>query len=139
MNCPFCNLHTERTRIIKETDTMRVIFSNPRLMAGHLLVIPKRHVTKLSELTSVERTEIFDLLSEFEEKILRHIAPGCDIRQHYRPFQRDSQLKVSHLHFHLQPRELHDELYQKCQSFETGLFADLAEDEIKRVVETLSK
>ena len=45
------------------------MFSNPRLMEGHLLVIPKRHVEKLSELNEEERKELFDTVIEYQEKI----------------------------------------------------------------------
>jgi len=91
-------------------------------------VIPKRHVEKISELTSDEKKEIFDLLVEFQEKLLKRFS-GCDIRQNYRPFQKDGNIKVSHLHFHLQPREFKDELYDKCQKYETEMFKVLPEEE----------
>jgi len=70
-------------------------------MPGHLLVIPKRHLEKLSELSKQEREELIDLIIEFTEKILNGLARGCDIRQNYRPFQTENNLKVDHLHIHL--------------------------------------
>ncbi|MFB6075592.1 MAG: HIT family protein [Candidatus Aenigmatarchaeota archaeon] len=74
MDCPFCNIDTEKTCILEEREHTRVIFSNPRLMPGHLLVIPKRHVEKLAELNKEEKKEIFDVTIEFEERILNSIA-----------------------------------------------------------------
>jgi diadenosine tetraphosphate (Ap4A) HIT family hydrolase len=56
MNCPFCEITTEKTeRVIRETESTFAVLSNPQLMSGHLLVIPKRHVEKLSELSKEER------------------------------------------------------------------------------------
>ena len=57
MECPFCNINSEKTRIVKDKEFVRVIFSNPRLMSGHLLIVPKRHVEKTSELNEEEQKE----------------------------------------------------------------------------------
>jgi len=132
MNCPFCNINKEKTRILKENSKTLVILSNPRLVEGHILIIPKKHVEKLSELSAEERKELFDTLIEFQEKVLKDIAKGCDIRQNYRPFQKQDKLKVNHLHIHLQPRKLFDELYEKCQIFEKNVFKELSKEEMKR-------
>lgn len=137
MNCPFCNLDEIRTRTLEERKHSRIILSNPRLMLGHLLVIPKRHVEKPSQLNEEERLEIFSTIIDFQEKIISKIAKGCDIRQNYRPFIQDGRTKVSHLHFHLQPREFEDELYHKRQKFDTSFFKDLTEEEIKETFELL--
>ena len=124
-NCPFCNLSSKEV-ILKNGKSVSVISSNPRLMPGHLLVIIKRHVQKLSELTQEERVELLETLIEFEEKILSKLAPGCDIRQHYHPFLENDEVAVNHFHFHLQPREFKDELWKKTQRFEKSIFQELS-------------
>ena len=133
MECPFCNINSEKTRILKDGNFTRVIFSNPRLMPGHLLVVPKRHVEEISDLDEKERKELFEMIVEFQEKILSKIAPGCDIRQNYRPFQKQDNLKINHLHIHLQPREIFDELYEKSQIFEKDIFKDLQSEELEKM------
>jgi histidine triad (HIT) family protein len=138
MECPFCNINSEKTRIIKEKEFVRVIFSNPRLMPGHLLIVPKRHVEKTSELNVEEQKELFETIIEFQEKILSKVSSGCDIRQNYRPFQKQGRLKVNHLHFHLHPRELFDELYEKCQVFEKDVFQNLSPEELDKMLEIFS-
>ena len=137
MSCPFCNLDETRTRTLEERKHCRIILSNPRLMLGHLLVIPKRHVEKPSQLDEEEKKELIDTTIEFQERILSKIARGCDIRQNYRPFTPDGRTKVSHLHFHLQPREFEDELYHKRQKFDTSFFKDLTKEEIKETFRRL--
>jgi len=137
MNCPFCNIDKEGTKIIKEGKYNYVCFSNPRLMDGHLLVIPKRHIERLSELSKDEKEELFDLVIEYQEKILENIAKGCDIRQNYRPFQKQDDLKLDHLHIHLHPREFKDELYQKSQIFEKDIFRKLTQEEINKISKLL--
>ena len=129
MDCPFCKINFEKTRILEEGKKSFVVFSNPRLMPGHILVIPKRHIGNISELIEDERNEIFNFLVKYEKKILEKISDGCDIRQNYRPFIKDGRLKVSHLHFHLQPRKFEDELFEKCQVYETTLFMNLETSE----------
>lgn len=137
MTCPFCEiLETKRERIIRETPHVFAVLSNPRLMPGHTLVIPKRHVEKFSELSREERENLFDIAIAVEETILASLASGCDITQHYRPFISPSRVKVNHLHVHVRPREFEDELYVSSQRFEK--FEDLIEEEAKRIIRLLS-
>ena len=99
MSCPFCNIQTKRTRIIRKGKHTLVILSNPRLVEGHLLVIPKRHIVKMSELNKEEKEELLDTVIEFQEKIISRFASGCDIRQNYRPFQKEDGIKIDHFIF----------------------------------------
>lgn len=137
MACPFCPGKIEKDRVVETRTFVTVLLSNPRLMPGHLLVVPKRHVEKLSELPEEERKELFETTIIYQEKILHAIAAGCDIRQHYRPFQKQDHLKVDHLHMHLQPRELFDELYEQCQVHATNVFKALSDKEAKRMLQVL--
>ena len=137
MECPFCNINKERNRIITEKIYVYVILSNPRLIPGHLLVIPKRHVEKISELNKEEKQELFDTVIEYQEKIILKIATGCDITQKYRPFIKQSRLKVDHIHIHLLPRELNDELYKRSQIYETDIFKDLTDIESDKIIKLL--
>ena len=118
---------------MKEGKHMYVIFSNPRLMPGHLLVISKRHVQRLSHLSEEERKELVDFLIEFEEKILEKLSSGCDIRQHHKPYVENSRTHVNHLHFHLHPREMNDELHEVIDPHSKPLYRDLPDEEKERL------
>ena len=107
-------------------------------MPGHLLIVPKRHVEKLSDLKKIEQADLWSLVIEFEENILKYISKGCDIRQNYRPFQKQSDLKVHHLHVHLQPRKFKDNLYRKSQIHETELFKKLSKKEFDKMSEKIN-
>ena len=131
-NCPFCNIDLKRTRILDETKNTLVLISNPVLMDYHLLVIPKKHVEKLSELSEKERAELFNQVIKFEEKILK-IFPGVDICQHYRPFQKQDGVKVNHLHVHIKPRRNKDELCVKSQIFENKIWRLLSPKELDKI------
>ena len=131
-NCVFCKIDNEKTRVIDESKNTITILSNPALVKAHCLVIPKRHIEKISELTKEEIVEIFDKMIRVQEKLLRKFS-GCDIRQNYSPFMFQGKLKVNHLHFHLQPREFEDELYKKSQIYEKDIFKDLNQDNLDEV------
>lgn len=137
--CPFCKILAEKSsRMLREYDYAFVIFSDPRLMPGHLLIISKRHVEKIAELPAEEKAEIFQLAEHYQEEVLKKIASGCDIRQNYRPFVKQGRLKINHLHFHIQPRENEDPLYTQVQRFETDMFKPLPEDELQKYKKLLS-
>jgi len=124
--------------MLKEGRYAYVIFSNPRLMPGHLLVIPKRHIEgRLEELSKEERDEIMDFLLEFQAKILEKLASGCDIRQNYKPYVKNNTTHVNHLHFHLHPREYGDELHEKADTHRKPLYKDLPEEEKERLFSLL--
>jgi diadenosine tetraphosphate (Ap4A) HIT family hydrolase len=132
--CPFCTSAREEDRILKEGNYAYVIFSNPRLMPGHLLVIPKRHIDgRIEDLSSEERNEIFYFLSEFQAKILDTIASGCDIRQNFKPYVKNSRTHVNHMHWHLQPREFKDVIYEKADVYRDPLYVNLSDEEKDRL------
>jgi histidine triad (HIT) family protein len=134
-DCPFCGLvEKEKDRLVHEGNLAIVFLSNPRRTKGHTLVVPKRHVEKPWELTREERLEIFELIDHYEQKLLESVGTGCDIRQNYRPFMRQDHLKVDHVHYHILPRTLEDEMYQKAEKFERELFAPLPNDEADEVL-----
>ncbi|HEY0220941.1 MAG TPA: HIT domain-containing protein [Candidatus Paceibacterota bacterium] len=141
MDCPFCEIvNDKKERILKESEHSFVVLSNPKLMSGHLLVIPKRHVEKTSELEKEESEDLYNEVIHLQEKVLEKIAPGCDVSQHYRPFIPDNKFKVTHLHFHVRPRFLDDELYEKVQIYEKDVFSDLNEEDVlkyKKIFEFL--
>lgn len=141
MECPFCDLENENEhkRVYKTTKNFVVIFSNPFKMPGHLLVIPKRHIEATWEMTSEEKSELFDLLFGLQKCIVENFSSGCDIRQNYRPFLKQSKYKVDHIHFHLMPREFDDELFVECEIDENKLWKDLTPVVIEKILIKLGK
>ncbi len=135
-DCPFCDFAEDRT--IKTGKLSQSLLSNPRLVVGHTLVIPKRHVENPQDLMSEELQEIFAEIWRIEQKMLKSkLATGCDIRQHYRPFLEESRTKVNHLHFHVLPRTLDDKLHQTSMKFELDLFVDLSDHEQQQMKKLL--
>lgn len=135
--CPFCNIDPVRNKTLQESEHVRVIFSNPRLVKGHLLVTPKRHVEQPWELTEAEVKDIFEHIHVLQKKLSETLGTGCDIRQNYRPFMKQGRLKVDHVHFHLLPRTFQDDLYEKSMRYETDMFNDISSDEVESVKKML--
>ena len=138
MDCRFCGLKDDRTRIISEHKYCYAILSNPRLMKGHILIIPKRHVEKLSELNAKERLELFEVLQKYSQKILDlKISKGYSIHMNYMPMLPESKTKVDHLHIHIWPRDSKDELFLKMFRHQEGIFKDISEKECKEMLKKL--
>ena len=136
MDCPFCqdNFNHKENRMIFSGKEVFVITSNPRLIFGHLLVIPKRHIERPSEMTASERQEIFETILKFQDMILEKLGGGCDIRENYRPFQKQNDLKVDHIHFHLIPRQNDDEIYTVYENLQRNVFKKMTDEEVAESV-----
>ncbi|MFA5797328.1 MAG: HIT domain-containing protein [Candidatus Woesearchaeota archaeon] len=135
-NCPFCKIAPRHTIIVKKFKYCYICFSNPRLMKGHLLVIPYRHVIRPAELKKEELNEIMHVTIMYQEKILKKYW-GCDIKENCRPSQKQDRYKVDHLHIHLQPREFKDELYKKVQIHQGKVFKELTKKEAEEFLKFL--
>lgn len=133
-DCPFCSCEE---RVLKENDLAQVILSDPHKVPGHLLVMPKRHIENPWELTNLELTSIFDLIFFIEQKLIGKLGEGFDIRQNYRPFKKQDELKVDHMLFHVIPRSKDDYLYKISEQYESDLFADLDDMERDAVADML--
>jgi len=135
MNCPFCG--TDQ-RVVKTNEHALVLLSNPRKVPGHALVVPKRHVEKPWELTDLERRDIFDLVDYVSQKLIAAgLGDGVDVRQNYRPFLQQNNLKVDHVHYHVIPRALDDYIYQISEKYDAELFADLDPKEAAEITKIL--
>jgi diadenosine tetraphosphate (Ap4A) HIT family hydrolase len=133
-NCPFCS---PGQPVLKDNKQAKVLLSDPHKVPGHMLVVPKRHVEKPWDLTHAELTGIFDLIFSIEQKIIGKLGDGVDIRQNYRPFLQQGNLKVNHLTFHVIPRAKGDYLYSVSEQYEDQLYADLDDIEASAVANLL--
>lgn len=115
--------------MILENELAQLFLSNPRKVAGHTLVTPKRHVEQPWHLSREEQQAIFELVFMAQKKLSDGFSEGVDMRQHYRPFMKQSNLKVDHLHFHVIPRNDQDDIFEEVEQFETPLFVPLTDSE----------
>ncbi len=113
-----------------ENDHAQVVLSDPHKVPGHILVMPKRHVEKPWDLSAEELTCVFDLIYTIEQKLIGKLGDGFDIRQSYRPFMPQDDLKLNHLLFHVLPRSRDDYIFKISEQYETDLYAEL--DDMER-------
>lgn len=73
---PFCEIRPEQAWI---RDEVAVAFpSSPPLWKGHTLVVPRRHVSSIYELTAAEQGELWNLVASVREQLLAKYAPYWD-------------------------------------------------------------
>ena len=135
--CVFCDINEKY--IVRESQNIITILSNPYLVKGHSLVMPRDHFERLNELPNWLIRELINEAIDVQNLLMERLgAPGCDLRQNYRPFLPQSRLKVNHLHFHILPRWPEDELYQKSMKYERDIFTDLTPEITKSLIEKLT-
>ncbi len=135
-NCVFCNY--DKNKLIRESETTITILSNPYLLRGHCLVIPKEHYESLMEIPEYILFKLIKEVKGIEKLLLERLGvSGVDIRQNYRPFLKESEFKINHLHFHVIPREPEDELYEKSMIYEKDIFKGITDNYFNELKEVL--
>lgn len=107
-DCIFCLRHDPKlNRILCENNTFFARYDNYPAAAGHVEIVPKRHVVSLFELTDREVLEAYALLGEARSKLIKeHDTPdGYTIGVNE---GRAAGQSVEHLHIHLIPRYFGD-------------------------------
>lgn len=101
-NCIFCNSDSIKNTLINEFNDFLIVLNKYPFNPGHLLVIPKRHVEDIDELSENEFITLFELI-KLSKKILNKIyAPdGFNIGLNLGDAAGGS---IKHLHVHLVPR-----------------------------------
>jgi diadenosine tetraphosphate (Ap4A) HIT family hydrolase len=70
--CLFCNLDHA---ILAETDLSRAFLDTFPVSQGHTLVIPKRHIETIWEMTNEEYSDAFDLIRKVKHILKRKFDP----------------------------------------------------------------
>ena len=96
--CPFCN--TEGQGAIVQESRHAYVMENKfgydlwefRNVSEHLMVIPKRHVKSIAELTTDERKDIIDILSAYEAENYNIYARAVESVQRTVPLHQHTHL-----------------------------------------------
>jgi diadenosine tetraphosphate (Ap4A) HIT family hydrolase len=137
-SCRFCELEPGKNKVVELFKYCYVMFANPRIVPGQLLIIPNRHVERISELNPEELHELMHAVNSYCTKILK-FSQGYFIKNNYMPFIEENEHKVNHLHIHIVPRNCDDELFLKTHESEISLFKPLSEEEYKSIIEKLDE
>ncbi|MBN3037709.1 MAG: HIT family protein [Candidatus Diapherotrites archaeon] len=114
--CPFCDLDEE---VVLENDLAFAVRDINPVTRGHMLVIPKRHVTDFFELSGDEVRGIYSLLVEAKQLIDREYAPaGFNVGVNN---GRAAGQGIFHVHVHLIPRYAGDSWKREGVRKPTGI------------------
>lgn len=99
MSCPFCG---NGLKILRENELAFAIYDKYPVSRGHLLVIPKRHVSDYFDTTPEERRAMNELLDECKAMLDETFSPdgyniGINVGE-------AAGQTIFHVHVHLIPR-----------------------------------
>lgn len=98
--CPFCSL--EKTEILLENKLAQAFFDKFPVNAGHVLIIPKRHLSNLFEATSEELRSLWALIEEVQVVLNKRFKPdGYNIGINNGAA---AEQTIFHAHIHIIPR-----------------------------------
>ena len=98
--CPFCPPPSDR--VVATNDLAVAIRDGYPVSPGHTLVIPKRHVASLADITKDEAAALWSLLAEARTQLDTEMKPdGYNVGVND---GRAAGQTVMHLHVHLIPR-----------------------------------
>jgi ATP adenylyltransferase len=105
--CVFCNRIRRKSDrkdlIVHRGRTCFVILNKYPYNPGHLMVVPKRHVSSLGRLTRAERSEIISLMADAEKVLGKSMRPQ-GFNMGLNSGKAGGAGIDDHLHFHVIPR-----------------------------------
>ncbi|MFH1751982.1 MAG: HIT domain-containing protein [archaeon] len=139
MVCRFCEIVEKRIQpVIRESENTLTFLSNPCLIEGHALVIPKKHFEDIREMPKELLHEIMDEIVETKKMLLEKLeVEGCTLIQNFLPFQKENWRKVNHIHFHVIPRKNLDEFWVKVHVHFDKVFKKMSKQELEKVKEQI--
>ena len=99
-DCPFCNLN--KNFVVDKSKDFFVILARAPYSKDHLLIVPKRHIVRLWEITSDEWTTLVPLIEKWMKKLEK---VHDEVNLLLRDWVADWVIwkSIDHLHFHLVP------------------------------------
>jgi diadenosine tetraphosphate (Ap4A) HIT family hydrolase len=109
-NCPFCllsqNPQTEDFRLLSNSSEILIVLSLFPQTTGHLLIIPKKHISSMTKLSPNQLKTLFLTAVEWGEKLLSQLAAKAYVIK-VNNLLSDLEPEpnhVSHIHIHVIPR-----------------------------------
>lgn len=104
MDCIFCGIihgEVESNVVYEDGEVMAFLDANP-ISKGHTLVLPKRHVERLTDLDEGTTSRLFNAVREVSGAIQHSLGPpGINVLQNN---GKTAGQEVSHVHVHVIPR-----------------------------------
>jgi histidine triad (HIT) family protein len=108
MNCIFCKIVNDSTsaRIIDQNDKAIAFLDAFPLSAGHTLIVPKSHYSKVQDMDREYSSDLFNLLWKVSGAVEK--AAGVNASTIAIHNGREAGQEVPHVHVHIIPRSLRD-------------------------------
>lgn len=104
-NCPFCKLDKSNivNTIIDESANFLVLPSKGSLCDGYLLIVPKKHINSMNELTKNEKHELLHLINKYRDKFKSIYGKFPLLFEHGSSGQNadNSSSSIKHAHLHI--------------------------------------
>ena len=106
MDCIFCKIAsgTISAKKLYETSKSLAFLDAFPLAPGHTLVIPKKHYSKVQDMSELDNKDLFDTVRILSKK-LESIHPSSLIAIHN---GKESGQEIPHVHVHIVPRSSSD-------------------------------
>ena len=142
-NCIFCSIieGKEPAYVIEESELFLVILDIFPLRPGHTLVIVKRHVQFIEDLTNEEREVLIGLINKFSQK-LKNSNLKVKATQIILNNGKEANQTIPHLHFHIIPRygfDLPILVFHLITRFFNPYFRFGNKKRLKKILEDLTK
>ncbi len=130
-SCVFCEIAAHRAPgyVVYEDETTVAFLDIFPFTRGHLLVIPKRHGARLTDIPFADQVAVVRTLDELCRRVER-LAPDYNVALNAGP---NAGQIVFHVHFHVIPR------YGKGNPFVSPGRVRLDDDDARRLVSELSR
>lgn len=137
-DCAWCNEEDLEWRTIRKSSFSRSFVSKPWFRGGQCLVIPLRHISSIHELNPEEAADIMAELGRLGKSLDEGFGTG--VMQKFAPLQGENGIKMSHLHFHVFPRqEVEEGLFPTPYPNDFSAFYQPTQAEVVELVEKLRK
>jgi len=98
MACEMYAALNEKYRLVKESELSFCIINIEPLKKGHVMVLPKRHVTNLNDLQPDEAKNLLNLCAELKDKVKEKYSQDALIM-----LNTGKHSSQEHIHFHIWP------------------------------------
>lgn len=133
MNCPFCDPTNIKKQLLFETATEYVLYNIRKTNKGRCLVVPKRHVTTIRELTEQELEGLIRTVQRVSGKLFSYLHPA-GMNYGFNEGRRAGQ-ETQHFHFHILPR-FEDDALPKFHLFHNDrkIMQDCTDEEFQKLI-----
>ena len=127
--CPFCNYHNKQDLLVYEGNTAYILANKYPYLYGHLLIIPKRHITDILDLNKDEDKDMMLLIKKAIKLLRETFNPkGFDIG--YQSIYGGAS--IEHIHFHVVPRFEGDTGFMNMLD-DTNIISEKPEEMVKKL------